>query len=161
MAKEYIEKKAVTDEIGRCIADLPETINPDDVRALMYANERGLWDAFLNFINSLPTQEVTPYEEIEGTPQEVTLIPSNEDAQKAADAYIGYQHEIDEGFYVSARRDAYKDGILYERERLMKEAVDAELWRHNGRTLQVSAVLPANSPVKLGDKVKLIVLKEQ
>lgn len=83
------------------------------------------------------------------------------DAQKAADEYIGHPYEIDEGVDVSMLRDAYKDGILYERERLMKEAVEAELWRHNGRWLQVTAVLPADSPVKLGDKVKLIVLKEQ
>ena len=43
-------------------------------------------------------------------------IPS--DVQKAADKYIGYPPEVDEGVSTSLRRDAYAAGMLAERERL-------------------------------------------
>ena len=43
-------------------------------------------------------------------------VPS--DVQEAADKYIGYPYEVDEGVAVSMRRDAYADGMLAERERL-------------------------------------------
>lgn len=38
--------------------------------------------------------------------------------QEAADNYIGHAPEIDEGIYVSMRRDAFKDGIKWFKENL-------------------------------------------
>lgn len=38
--------------------------------------------------------------------------------QEAANNYIGHVPEIDEGIYVSMRRDAFKDGIKWFKENL-------------------------------------------
>ena len=52
--------------------------------------------------------------------------PIPEDVREAANQYIGYPHEVDEGVSTSMRRDAYADGMLDERERMMKGAVEID-----------------------------------
>lgn len=38
--------------------------------------------------------------------------------QKAADEYIGYPHEVDEGVSVSMRRDAFAHGMMAQNEKI-------------------------------------------
>ena len=83
-------------------------------------------------------------------------IPS--DVQKAADKYIGYPPEVDEGVSTSMRRDAYAAGMLDERERLMKDAVEVEVYWNRGNEPRVIVHLPKGSAMP-GDKVKFIILK--
>ena len=60
------------------------------------------------------------------------LVPS--DVQEAANQYIGYPPEVDEGVSTSLRREAFADGMLAERERLMKEAPVADVIEMSGST---------------------------
>lgn len=93
------------------------------------------------------------------------IIPS--DIQEAADKYIGYPHEVDEGVSTSMRRDAYADGMLAERERLMKEAIDAQVMipipstayikERNIQELRKYIV----DNFKHGDKVSVIIIKKE
>jgi len=41
--------------------------------------------------------------------------------QKAANDYIGHEPEIDEGIYVSMRRDAFKDGACWMQDEFIKQ----------------------------------------
>ena len=56
------------------------------------------------------------------------------DVQEAANQYIGYPPEVDEGVSISLRRKAFADGMLAERERLMKEAPVADVIEMSGST---------------------------
>ena len=78
-------------------------------------------------------------EKIEGVSQEVTLIPSNEDEDEAAEKY-GKEHTIlpddyndgDIPVYEGWTAEAFKDGIQWMRRRLMKEAVECEIGWSDG-----------------------------
>ena len=67
---------------------------------------------------------ITPDEAENLIAQLRAVVPVPSDVQEAADKYIGHPYEVDEGVEVSMRRDAYADGMLVERERLMKEACE-------------------------------------
>lgn len=54
---------------------------------------------------------------------------------------------------------AFLAGVQYERERMMKEAVEVKVYYDFENRLAVTANLPKDSPHKFCDKVKLVILK--
>lgn len=56
-------------------------------------------------------------------------IPIPPAIQKAADDYIGYPYEVDEGVDVSLRRDAFAHGIMFQNEKIaayIRECLEPE-----------------------------------
>lgn len=121
----------------------------------------------LSYSNTKALPNMRPYvpaEEIEGTPQEVTLIPSNKDEDKAAmDYYLNLPNSsYGEGgnLLPCAINEAFKAGVAWVRERIMKGAVQGEVVHINGFPTLENVVLPSEFlRVQPGSKVKLIILK--
>ena len=87
-----------------------------------------------------------------------------EDVQEAANQYIGYPHEVDEGVSTSMRRDAYAAGMLAERNRLMGgslrgvvEMCGISAWVELP-SKELTDFLRSN--FKEGDEVRVIIIKE-
>lgn len=84
------------------------------------------------------------------------LVPS--DVQEAAEKYaaeqtpVEYPNLYDEG----AIKTAYADGMLAERERLMKEAVEGEIVKDISGKLGVTAKVNLDG-FKFGEKVRVII----
>lgn len=84
----------------------------------------------------------------------------SEDLEKAVNDYIGHPQEIDEGVSVTMRRDAYIAGRLAEREKMMKKAVDVVVWDAGVEFAPHPCISVEDFNLKDGDKVKLIIIKE-
>lgn len=72
---------------------------------------------------------------------------------------LGYAPEVDESSSTYGERQAFKAGAQWQKEHLMKNAVDGEIGYWNLRWLSVNADLPRT--VAEGDKVKVILIKEK
>lgn len=123
-----------------------------------------------NLIAQLRAVVPVPAEEIEGTPQEVTLIPSNEDADKAAEEWAAAHDTGGFDCYGNAESNvdslipAFKAGIAWERERLMKEAVDGQVTEiDTSRFLDIDQDICDErlAECKDGDKVSVIIIKKE
>ncbi len=87
-------------------------------------------------------------------------VPS--DVQEAADWYIGHRAEVGEDSETFAKRKAFAAGMLAERERLMKGAVDGTV--KGDRVIRDRyAVFAEVDPKKFrpGERVYVIIIKEK
>ena len=96
------------------------------------------YDKILSFINSLPQEEVS--EEFE--------LAAERYACKFSSSKYGHDKI----------KKAYTAGANWQKEQMMAKAVDGEVGYWNIRGLSVNMELP--SKYKEGDKVKLIIVKE-
>lgn len=91
--------------------------------------------------------------------------PVPEDVLEAANQYIGYPPEVDEGVSTSLRRRAFADGMLAERERLMKDAVECNVIWYDGRLLDFTQEQLDAALDKIGAgvdaKVSVIIIKKE
>ena len=121
-----------------------------------YAGTEHFWKAdedreLLSFIDSM--QE----EEIEEIPPKFTLIsskeePVSEDLEKVSEAYA-----LDD--YIKPWKElvkrAFKDGTKWQKEQMIAKAIDAKLLE--GHLIRQKSV---THPLHVGDKVKVIIIKE-
>ena len=87
------------------------------------------------------------------------------DIKAAVNQYIGYPPEVDEGVSTSMRRNAYADGMLAERERLMSGALCGHV-DMCGVSAWVELPQKAltdylRSNFKEGDEVRVIIIKKE
>jgi hypothetical protein len=79
--------------------------------------------------------------------------------------YIGYPQEVDEDVSTTMIRKAARHFTAWQRERMMKDVVTETVEDAGGRYLQVGPIglddeFVANNNLNPGDKVKLIIIKE-
>ena len=79
--------------------------------------------------------------------------------------YIGYPQEVDEDVSTTMIRKAARHFAAWQRERMMKDAVTETVEDAGGRYLQVGPIglndeFVANNNLNPGNKVKLIIIKE-
>ncbi len=79
--------------------------------------------------------------------------PVSKDLEEAAQEYT------EKGSKCQEELDAFKAGANWQKEKLMAKAVDGEVGYWNLRGLSINADLPRS--VSEGDKVKIIVIKEE
>ena len=115
----------------------------------------------LQIIDEVVKEHPVPDEEIEGIPQEVTLIPSNEDEAAEMAARRAYPYEggtkgdiCETSIPIFCK--GFKAGIAYERERLMKGAVEGEIVKDISGKLGVTAKVNLDG-FKFGEKVSVII----
>ena len=110
--------------------------------------------------------------------------PVSEDLEEAVNAYIGYAPDIDESPSTYGKRQAFKAGAQWQKEQdketielaedhamlagmekmkeqMMAKAIDAELYSDG----MLTSIIKVNdkekiSDIKFGDKVKIIIIKE-
>jgi len=88
-------------------------------------------------------------------------------SEKEIDAMVYNKHlEIIKGVVAPAIMtenylQAYREGIKDTIQKMMKEAVDTEVYSFNGAaTVKWNCIIPHFYNVKSGDKVKLVIIKE-
>ena len=92
--------------------------------------------------------------------------PVSEDLEEAVNAYIGYPPEVDECSSVYGKRQAFKAGAKWQKQQLLKDAIDATVCGDAGgypyvnRTIELYDYDNDIPLAKVGDKVKLIIIKE-
>lgn len=85
--------------------------------------------------------------------------------EEAANQYIGYPPEIDEGVITAARRIAFKDGAEWQKRKMMEGAVECivSAGKDNDRWLMtyVGDYESMLKTCKTGDKVNIIILPKE
>ena len=82
--------------------------------------------------------------------------PVNEELEEAIDEYApDFSNSIASKAAVDAVRDAFKAGAKWQKEQMMAKAIDAKLLE--GHLIRQKGV---THPLHVGDKVKVIVIKE-
>lgn len=88
--------------------------------------------------------------------------PVPNDLEELASKYSCYDEDCEGAFYEPMVRTAFKDGAKWMREKLMKEAVESEVKSYvGGDGLYVEVDLTGTTKFILGQKVKVIVIKEE
>jgi len=90
----------------------------------------------------------------------------DEDLEEAANSYIGHPQEIDEDPAIFSKRKAYIAGAGWQWRRIMGEAIDAEIGSGSisseaGHSVRLVHIRSNAKELKSGDKVKIIIIKEE
>ena len=89
----------------------------------------------------------------------------DEDLEEAANSYIGHPQEIDEDPAIFSKRKAYIAGAGWKWKRIMEEAIDAEIGSGSisseAGSVRLVHIKSNAKELKSGDKVKIIIIKEE
>jgi len=139
----YIDVEKLKAEIG-IIRQMLENrdVHFNEVKKIRTETMVEFCKCLLNFIDSLQ--------------QEQTSLPDNLDeaAEKFARLY-------DNGTCDGIAQDCFNAGAEWQKEQMMRRAANAEITKRLDGTLGVCAYLDKGSGFKFGDKVKLIIAKEE
>ena len=86
--------------------------------------------------------------------------------EKAANDYVGHEQEIDEDLSAYCKREAFKAGAQWQKNLLLQNAIDATVFEDAGgypyvnKTIELYDYDKDIPLAKAGDKVKIIVIKE-
>ena len=161
-----IDKDAVIAEIEKLKDDAHRGVSYHQSRQeIGLNNELSTWEhlesAFATILKVINTLEVKEVQE-----------PASEDLEQAANDFAGINYDCEsesDAFYHYIQTDAFIAGAEWQKEQMMKDAIDSEVkWCNHGYPdihMEDLAVLdeiqlPKNK-FAIGDKVKIIIMKDQ
>lgn len=86
--------------------------------------------------------------------------PANEDLEGAAKKYADEEEYGDDVYY--SIKATFKEGANWQKEQMMKDAINAEVAVpvYEGKDLKLTQLVTTDVKLNVGDKVKLIIIKD-
>lgn len=110
--------------------------------------------------------DILKFSNVERTVKNWKEEPASEELEKEIVRYIGYPQEIDEDVSTTMIRKAARHFANWQREQMMKDAVEVEVKDgtpdkpYQSPVLEIQKMMRMKGVCNIGDKVKLIIIKE-
>lgn len=137
-------KELIKQDIKRRISNLEKLGDREHIKKYFAEQFRFIevYEGLIKFIDSLPEEH-------------------NEDLEEAAKRYATEGDEINGLYIIDEEVDAFKAGAEWQKQQMMKDAVEGIVGGYTNIPAFINLEIEHKPNVKVGDKVKIVVLKTE